>query len=185
MPIPTLREVAPHPLDPHVEGIRDRSEDAFRAVYEMTVDDLVSFAFGMLGDRGAAEDVVQQTFVELIRAAPRIKGRGLSLRAWLFRSVRYGCLDEYRRRSRRPEDLRGDLPEPMIEVDPLAGHLDADLEKALASLSRRHRTVVILRHVVGMSGQEIASVMGTTRKAAYAVLNRAEMNLRSALEDEG
>ncbi len=178
-----LNRSAPHPLDPHVEGVRRRSDGAFRAVYEETVDDLVSYAFGMLGDRGAAEDVVQQAFLELVRAAPKIRGDGRSLRAWLFRGVRYGCLDEYRRRSRRPEIPHEDPPEVSIDDDPLADRLDPELESALGKLSERHRAAVLLRHVVGLSGEEIASVFRITRKAAYALVARAEARLRAALEE--
>lgn len=178
-----LTSTGPHPLDTHVDGVRHRSEDAFRAVYLATADDLLSFAYGMVSDLRTAEDIVQQTFVELVRSAPKIRGGGRSLRAWLFRSVRYGCLDEYRRRSRRPEVLAEDVPD--LPAPDAVGemHLDPVLETALMSLTPRHRTVVILRHVVGLSGDEIAKVIKTSRRAAYAVLSRAEASLRRSLEE--
>lgn len=173
---------APHPLDGYVDGIRELSEDDFRAVYEATVDDLVSFAYGMLSDRRTAEDVVQQTFVELVRAAPKIRGDGTSLRAWLFRSVRFGCMDEYRRRTRRPEIPHHELPELQVEDEHLRDHLEPALEAALSSLSKRHRTAVLLRHVAGLDGEEIARVLGISTKAAYSVVARAEERLRRALD---
>lgn len=179
-----MTETTAHPLDSYVEGIRARSDEAFRAVYVAMVDDLASFAFGMVSDKRTAEDVVQQAFVELVKAAPKIKGEGKALSAWLFKSVRYGCLDEYRRRARRPEIPHEDLPETAFNQDPLADHLAPDLESALNSLSKRHRTVVLLRHVVGLNGEEIATVIGTSRRATYAVLGRAEARLRAALGGE-
>lgn len=179
--ISQVTSTEPHPLDRHMDGLRARSDDAFRAVYDLLADDLLSFAFGMVSDRKTAEDIVQQSFVELVKAAPKIKGDGRSLRAWLYRSVRFGCLDEYRRRSRRPERPTDELPETVSEDDPLEAHLAPELEAALSSLSRRHRTVVILRHVVGLSGEEIADVLETSRRAAYSTLHRAEENLRKAL----
>ena len=136
----------------------------------------------MLGDRKTAEDVVQQAFLELVGNAHKIRGDGRSLRAWLFKSVRYGCLDEYRRRSRRPEVPHDTVPDPGVESDPLAEHLDPRVEAALAELTNRHRAVVLLRHVVGFSPDEIATVIGTTRRATYAVLSRAEAKLRRLLE---
>ena len=175
-----LTNTSAHPLDRWADGIRQRSDDAFRGVYEAMVDDLVSFAYGMVSDRRTAEDVVQESFVELVRAAPKLKGGGRALRAWLYRSVRYGCLDEYRRRSRRPEVLTDSLPDTPHEAEEPIG-LDPELEAALAQLSKRHRTLVLLRHVVGLSGEEMASVMRISRKAAYAALDRAEAKLRSAL----
>lgn len=179
-----LSDKAPHPLDMHMDGIRDRSDESFRAVYGVLANDLLSFAFGMVSDRRTAEDIVQQAFVELVRSAHKIRGDGRSLRAWLFRSVRYGCMDEYRRRSRRPEIPHDEIPDAPLDLDPLADHLDPSLEGALAGLSKRQRTAVVLRHVLDMSGDEIANVLGTTRRAAYAVLSRAEANLRAALGGE-
>ena len=182
--ITRLTETGSHPLDAHVAGIRTRSDDAFRAVYDAIADDLMSFAFGMLSDRKTAEDVVQQAFVELVKSAHKIKGDGRSLRAWLFKSVRFGCLDEYRRRSRRPELPHENLPETGYQTDPLSEHLDPALESALSQLNHRQRTVVLLRHVVGLSPDEIAKVMQITRRATYAVLSRAETKLRSILDGE-
>ena len=182
--ITRLTETGSHPLDAYVAGIRTRSDDAFRAVYDAIADDLMSFAFGMLNDRKTAEDVVQQAFVELVNSAHKIKGDGRSLRAWLFKSVRFGCLDEYRRRSRRPEYPHENLPDTGYQSDPLSGHLDPVLESALRRLNDRQRTVVLLRHVVGLSPDEIATVMRTTRRATYALLSRAETKLRSILDGE-
>ena len=180
--ITSLTEKSSHPLDEHVDGVRGLSEEAFRAVYHALVDDLVSFAFGMVSDRRTAEDIVQQSFTELVKAAPKLKGGGRSLKAWLYRSVRFGCMDEYRRRGRRPEIPVDQLPDTPDPVDRLDSHLDADLERALGALNKRQRTVIILRHVTGLSGEEIAEVIGSSRRAAYAVLARAEAKLRSLLE---
>ncbi len=168
-------------LDEWADGIRRRSEDAFRAVYAVVADDLASFATGMLRDRRAAEDVVQQAFLELVSAAPKFRGDGRALRAWLFKSVRFGCLDEIRRRSRRPETPTDDLPEQAVV--PLPGRDDhPELYAALETLSERQRALVLLRHVSGLSGEEIGKVMGMRRPAVYAALARAERRLRGTLD---
>ncbi len=164
-----------HPLDRWVDGIRNLSEPAFEAVYHATVDDLLSFANGMLRSRAAAEDVVQEAFVALVRSAPRIRGDGRSLRVWLFRTVRNRSIDEIRRRGTRaiPSDS---IPETPVEDDQPG--LGPELENALAGLTPRQRSLVMMRHVVGLDGDEIAAVIGTTRGAAYAALARAERRLR-------
>lgn len=173
-----------HPLDRHVDGVRNRSEQAFRAVYLAMANDLLSFAFGMLGDRRTAEDMVQQAFIELVESAHQFRGDGKALRAWLFRSVRYGCLDEYRRRSRHREYPSDRLPERAHHDDVISRYLEPNLQRALDSLTERQRTVILLRHVGGLSGHEMARVMKTTRKAVYGVLARAEGNLRQVLREE-
>jgi len=171
-----------HELDILVEGVRARSDAAFADVYRITGDALASFAFSMLRDRQAAEDAVQQAFLELVRAAPTIKGDGRSLRAWLFRSVRYGCLDEIRRRKRRPEIPSEIIPE---RVDTSVGSrppgLGPELEDALAELTEQQRSLLILRHVIGLSGSEAALAMDMSRPAAYAAVSRAEKRMRKLL----
>ena len=169
-------------LDDHVDGIRRRSETAFRAVHELLADDLASFANSLLRDAAMAEDVVQQAFVELVRSAHDLDGDGRSLRAWLFRSVRFGCLDELRRRRRKPETQHAETPDhPAAPHDPVAHLLDPELEQALAALSERARSLVLLRHVVGLSGEEIGAVMNMTRAAVYAALARAERRIRRSM----
>ena len=53
-----LTKTTPHPLDSYVDGISNGADDAFREVYDALVDDLASFAFGLLSNRRTAEDVV-------------------------------------------------------------------------------------------------------------------------------
>ena len=168
-------------LDELVDGVRSRNEAAFGSVYQLTASGLVSFAYGMLRDRQAAEDAVQQAFLELTRAAPGLRGDGRSLRAWLYRSVRFGCLDEVRRRSRHPESPHADLPETgVVDGDE---ELDPDLREALMALSERQRTLMVLRHVVDLSPEEIAQVLETNRPAVYAGLKRAQQKLQSLMSD--
>ena len=162
-----------------VDGIRERSDLAFTTVYQLLASDLVSFAFGMLRDRGAAEDAVQQAFFELARAAPTIEGDGRSLRAWLYRSVRYNCLDEIRRRKRHPEDPTERFPEAGVS-DPI-DLPDPALQTALMELSDRQRAIVVLRHVLGASFDDIAKVMSSNRTAMYAACTRAERSLERHL----
>ncbi len=162
-----------------VDGIRERSDTAFTTVYQLVASDLLSFAFGMLRDRGAAEDAVQQAFLELARAAPGIEGDGRSLRAWLYRSVRFSCLDEIRRRKRHPEEPTERLPDAGTS-DPI-DFPDPALQAALMDLSARQRAIVVLRHVLGASFDDIAEVMGSNRTAMYAACARAERSLERHL----
>ena len=178
------RVVSPstHALDAWVDGIRRGSNEAYRAVYDHTASDLLSYANGMLRNRAAAEDVVQQAFLELVAAAPGFRGRGEALRVWLFKSVRFRCLDHLRRASSReiPTDRLPDTgitDEPVLDIDPR-------LLVALDELSERQRSMVLMRHVAGMSGAEIAAVVGLNRAAVYAVVRRAERKLRESVGGE-
>lgn len=170
-------------LDRWVDGIRSGSGPAYDAVHRMLADSLLSFAFGMLRDRRSAEDAVQQAFLELVRSGHTIKGDGRSLRAWLFRAVRFSCLDELRRRRRRPETPTERLPDHGSTDSPWEG-VEPVVERALGGLTDRQRVLVVLRHVVGLSGEEIAQVTRSNRTAVYAAIGRAERRLRVLLTEE-
>ncbi len=172
------------PLDELVQGVRERSRTAFAALHEHMADALFSFARNLLRERQAAEDAVQQTFLELVQSADKIKGDGRSLRSWLYRSVRYNCLDEIRRRERRPETPVAMLPDTPAPID-TTHILDPDLEAAMGLLTEQQRTVMFLRHVVGLSGTETAHVTRLSRAAVFATARRAEGRLREALTNEG
>ncbi len=168
-------------LDGLVGGIRERSDRAFADLHRVMADALASYAFGMLRDRQAAEDAVQQAFLELARTAPLLRGGGRSLRAWMYRAVRFNCLDEVRRRSRRPEYPMPDLPEVTArDTDPDVG-FDPKLEDALRQLSEQQRSIIILKHVLGFSGDEIATILDSNRTSVYASAARAERRLKKLL----
>ncbi len=165
-----------------MDGIRRGSDEAYRAVYDHTASDLLSFANGLLRNRASAEDVVQQAFLELVAAAPSFRGRGEALRVWLFKSVRFRCLDQLRRASSR-EIVTDRVPELGVS-DETSIDIDPRLVAALDDLSERQRSMILMRHVVGMSGAEIASVVGLNRAAVYAVVRRAERRLRESVQEE-
>ena len=175
-------------LDAIMDGIRVRDESAFAVAYNHTADVLASFANGMVHDRAFAEDAVQQAFLELVTASPSVKGDGRSLRAWLFRSVRFTCLDELRRRSRHPERLTDRIPERTEGTWPADASLgDPAISAAMRQLSDRQRTLLALKHVAGLDGSEIAEVVGGNRTSVYAATRRAERHLGKllAIDAEG
>ena len=152
---------------------------AFTELYELTAERLFRYAYRMLHDRGAAEDAVQHAFLELVRAQPELD-LVRSLEAWLFKSVRFTCLDEIRRRSRRPELPTDDLPEAGTEDIVLL--VDAELERALAALTPEQQEVLHLKHVEGYDGAEIAEILDSNRTAVYAMAARAEARLKKLLD---
>lgn len=152
---------------------------AFTELYERMAERLFRFAYRMLHDKGAAEDAVQHAYLELVRARPRLE-EDRSLEAWLFKSVRFTCLDEIRRRSRRPEIPSDQLPEE--RTDDVIVLIDPQLEKALAALTPEQQEVLHLRHVEGYDGAEIAEIVGSNRTAVYAMAARAEARLKKMLD---
>ena len=141
-------------------------------------DRLFGLGLRLLRDRGAAEDAVQHSFLELASARPALESMR-SVEAWLFKAMRYTCLDEIRRRERRPEVPTDELPD---SGQPDAIRFpDPELEDALAQLTPEQREVIHLKHVEGYNGAEIAEITGSNRTAVYAMAARAEARLQKLL----
>lgn len=176
-------------LDDLVDGVRTRDPDALGRAYDLTADLLASLAFGLLRDRAAAEDAVQEAWVRFVAGAEGFRGDGRALRAWLVRTTRNVCIDVLRRARFGLVDHEAELPDvadgppgPTAAEVGLEG-LDPDLERALASLTVDQRVALLLRHVEGLDGNEIGAALGRNRAAVYALLRRAERQMRRALAE--
>lgn len=168
-----------HPLDFVAERIVKGDHEAFDRLYDLMADRLLGFGYRILNDRSDAEDAVQQAFLELARSTSR-PDNGRSLESWLFTSMRYTCIDLLRRRSRRPEVLHDQLPELGDEDHYQLGG-DPELEGAMARLTSEQRIALSLKYVQGFDGRQIAEIMGSNRVAVYAMIGRAERQLKKQL----
>jgi RNA polymerase sigma-70 factor (ECF subfamily) len=126
----------------------------------------------MLGNDADAGDALQEGLIALARGIRRYDGRA-AFTTWAYRVVTNACLDEMRRRSRRPiPDAVSLLVEPpRAESSPAAG-IDAvpdrlDVDAAVAGLPPDFRAVVVLRDLCDLDYAEIARVLdippGTVR----------------------
>ena len=125
------------------------NDDGVRAVYAAHGPELYRFALRSLGDRGLAEEAVQETFVRAWQAANRFDDALGSLRTWLFAIVRNVVIDLSRARAVRP-GARGREPrpnEPIVLDDDVERVLIAwQVEEALQKLSDEHRAALVEVH---------------------------------------
>src|SRR5215210_3878809 len=96
-----------------IERIRsDDTGEAVRALYRAYASELFGFALNALGERGTAEEVVQEVFTRAWRHASIYDPARGSVRTWLYQIARHAIIDARRRASARPALARGaDLPE--------------------------------------------------------------------------
>lgn len=128
-----------------------------------------------------AEDVLQETFLEVCRSIGKWRGDG-SLWGWVRQVAASKALMRYRREKLRATEVLGDdVAERVGEDVPLR----LDLEAALARLPERSRVVVWLHDVEGMTHEEIAELMGMTTSFSKSQLARAHRKLRDWLGEEG
>lgn len=143
-------------------GLRD--EIALRAAHRAHAAELYRFVLRQLGDPGAAEDVVQETFLRAWRTADRFDARRGPLRAWLFAIARNLVIDHARRRAVRPVQP--------VEADSLVALAGGDggfdeatmtawmVEEALRRLSDDHRVVLVETYLRGRPYAEVSADLG-------------------------
>ena len=138
-------------------------------------------AWLVVHDAAAAEDIAQEAFLSALRALDRFDRRR-PLAPWLHRIVVNRAIDFARARALRPETAADTVPEPAA---PAAGpELGDDLVAALADLGPEHRAVVVLRHLLGYTPGEIATMLDLPRGTVNSRLRRALDALSLALEGE-
>ncbi|MBC8068323.1 MAG: sigma-70 family RNA polymerase sigma factor [Deltaproteobacteria bacterium] len=130
------------------------------------------------GDRGAAEELMQETFVRVVRHADDYDERGHE-RAWLFGIARNLATNWARGRERRPTEVLGELGGD--EHDASAAMV---LARLLAALPELERELLLLREVAGLDYAEIAETTGLTIAAVRSRLFRARAEARSLLTAE-
>lgn len=128
-----------------------------------------------------AEDVLQETFLEVCRSLGRWRGEG-SLWGWVRQIAASKALMRYRREKLRATEVLDDDAAARGGDDV---PLRLDLEAALQRLPERTRTVVWLHDVEGMTHEEIAELMGMTTSFSKSQLARAHRKLRAWLGEEG
>jgi RNA polymerase sigma factor (sigma-70 family) len=156
---------------------------AFDALYRSCVDDVHAYAFSLLRDRAAAEDVAALAFERAYRRRGRFDASRGTGRAWVFAIARNAALDELRRR-RRTATLVADPEDRDAAGAVTAGGEEAErratVRVALAALDPRDRELIALKFHGGLSNAEIADVLGVSESNAGTKVHRAVTKLREA-----
>lgn len=167
-----------------------RTDDqGFRGLVEEHQSMVFSIALRMLGDRGAAEEVAQDVFVELHDALGRLESSE-HVRFWLRRVASHRATDYLRRRRVRPESLAEEWTEQhenvvTMRMAPRMAQEDAvemRLERMLLSLPESMRAAIVLRYQEEMTPAEIASVLAQPVATVKSNLQRGLEMLRRKAE---
>src|SRR5262249_22050616 len=147
------------------------------------------FARRVTGDDDAAEDLVQETFLELPGAIGRFRGES-SLRTFVI-AIAVNCTRHHvraaaRRRAAIARYARESVSSSRASVDPAErAQLAAALLRALDALSVDHRVTVILCEVEERTSVEVARIMGVPETTVRSRLHYARRRLIEALAKEG
>ena len=159
--------------------------DAFEVLYRRYSRPVFGLALRRLGDRGRAEDAVQETFASIWRAARSYKPERGPGAPWLYAVARNAITDRGRARTETPAEIpeqvsSGPGPSESAESNWTAWRV----HRALEELSQNERTVIELGYWSGLSQSEIAEFLniplGTVKTRTRAALHR----LSGLLEEE-
>lgn len=167
-------------LDAALPRLRAGDPAAQEALYRTFEPQVYNLARRICRTTEDAEDVLQETFIEVFRSIGRFRGDG-SLWAWVRTIASSKALMRLRRNKYRDTDELFEDAAPMKRDDTA---LRMDLEAAMERLSPTSRAVVWLHDVEGYTHEEIGSMMDRTASFSKSQLARAHARLRSWLGEE-
>jgi RNA polymerase sigma-70 factor (ECF subfamily) len=178
--------------DALMAAIQARDDAALATFYDRYGRLAFGLAYRMLGERGMAEDVVQESFLNVWRRAGGFElGRG-SARSWLMSIVHNLAIDRRRGRQRRVwSDVALDDVETLLETDEddafavVAQSIEAErVQTVLQELPEEQRQAIVLAYFVGLTHQEIAEQTGTPLGTVKSRMRLGLRRMRTLLGDE-
>jgi RNA polymerase sigma-70 factor, ECF subfamily len=165
-------------------------EAAFRLLVLRWEHDIISFLTHMLGSREEAEDLAQDTFVQVFNKADKYRPEG-KFKSWILRIAGNQARSKLRRRkilrwvsfdgathdvaSREPDKVTSMVEDESARI----------VREVVATLPDRQREALVLHRFQGMKYKEIAEVMGTTVPGIESLIQRAMANLRTKMMGKG
>jgi RNA polymerase sigma-70 factor (ECF subfamily) len=165
-----------------VNRAKQGDEEAIRFLYVRYADNVYGYVRGIVRDDHEAEDVTQHVFTKLITVLGKYEERDVPFSAWILRVARNLAVDHMRRTRATPcEEVRGsDEPGDGESLDRIHG-----LSSALEALPEEQRSVLVLRHLVGLSPLEIAEQLGRSEASVHGLHHRGRRTLQRKLAEVG
>jgi RNA polymerase sigma-70 factor, ECF subfamily len=172
---------------------------AFHTLVQRYERKVYAVAYGFLRNPEDALDVVQEAFIKVYRYLPNFEGQS-SFYTWLYRIVANLCIDHIRRLGRRrdvefDDRLRHDKPDEVaMETDALSTLGDPSeavrnaeiltaVEESLTHLSEKHRAVIVMRELQGLSYADMAKAMNCSKGTIMSRLFHARRNMQKLLTE--
>ncbi|MFT3840140.1 MAG: sigma-70 family RNA polymerase sigma factor [Myxococcaceae bacterium] len=183
-----------------VQRVRTGDQRAFKTLVERYQKKVFSVAFGMLKDREEARDVSQEAFVKVYKYLDHFKGDA-SFYTWLYRITVNICIDVMRRKG----TSKGDQVEfdETIQLDTTEANLGAlgsklgtnpqkaalrkelaeKIQAALQEVPEKHRAILLLRELEGMSYEDLARTLDIPKGTVMSRLFHARLKVQKVLSE--
>lgn len=150
--------------------------DKFTEAVNMYSDTVFRIAFQYVRDRAEAEDILQEVFLQLLKAPPSLPVDDERLKAWLIR-VTINKSKDFLRADKRRRAARRDYT-PSAAQDEYG-----DVFEALARLPERDRNALYLHYYEGYTAREISGIIGGSERAVNKRIQRAREKLKEFLKE--
>lgn len=179
----------PAPSDPDADlmaRIAHGDRDAARALMDRRLPRLLGLARRLLNDPAEAEDVAQETFLRVWKAADRWRSGEAKVETWMSRIAINLCYDRLRRRREVLMDAPPDRPadSPSAETLLRTGETVARVSAAVQALPDRQREALELCHYQDFTNIEAAERLGVSVEAVESLLARARRRLKDVLSPD-
>lgn len=184
-----------------VNAVKGGDRRAFQVLMQRYQRKVYAVAYGFLRNQEDALDVVQESFIKVHRYIGKFEGNS-SFYTWLYRIVANLCIDHLRR-AKRHRDVEFDdglrhegkedssSSEPLPHLAPMGDPSDmlrrkeilAAVEASLEHLSDKHRAVIVMRELQGMSYEEMAQAMKCSKGTIMSRLFHARRNMQKLLTE--
>jgi len=172
-----------------VRTYRSGDNDAFETLYRRYERPLFSFILRFVGNRESAEDLIQQTWMKVLKGLPGYRERS-KFGSWLFGIANNCCIDHVRGITRKQvndfvsSEKMEELPD--IDLEPegslMQNELNERLHQAILKLPDEQKQVVLLRLYSEMPFKEIARIAGSSLNTVLGRMHYAVRNLRKILQ---
>ncbi|HEY3510521.1 sigma-70 family RNA polymerase sigma factor [Kribbella sp. NPDC051137] len=178
--------IEPRRNDPPPTTDGTAADHALALLYADHAKALLGFAERFTGDRGRAEDIVQETFLRAWRQLPRLLDDDRPVRHWLFQVARRLLIDAARSASVRPQFAADSYAQEPFADGGFEQLMDRRvLVDALRDLSPQHRQIVVATFFLGcpmhVAAEQLGVPPGTARSRLHYALGRLRRQLESAL----
>lgn len=181
-----------------IEAINSGQTERFYELVEKYETRLFNFGLRMCGDASDAEDMVQETFLNVFKYLEGFRHE-TKFKNWMYKVAASTCLKKKRKSKFAPErelsleefipenndQITGELPDwALVPLEQLLNaELFAELQKGILELPEKYRVVIVLRDVEGFSTAETAQILSISAENVKVRLHRARLFLRDHLKD--
>ncbi len=191
--------------DELMQRFQKGDEDAFNLLVRRHQKPLINFIARFTGDKDNAEDLAQETFIRMFKAANRYKPGRAQFKTWMYFIAKNLCKNEIRNRGRRERyqvdnivsndnsvdgnneeiDLIASAPadsafQPEVTLE--RKELRNTIQKAIAELPDQYRLPLVLRDIQGLSYDEIGNILELRSGTTKSRINRARLMLKDKLK---